>query len=745
MTLSRGQRLALGHMEAIEAASDGAVDVEANPPTIEGGTLTLTVGMRTDGCAWKEGGVRLRQRESVEFLIPASFPLSPPTVRTPHKRFAKLHHVQWSRQICLYLSPEAEFNPSDGMFGVFQRWRDWLKAAAAGELDPADLPLHPPAVYETADERFVFYADAPGAPSSAVWLGTAFAERPYDKLGRYSVRRWGDIADDAAENEIALPAILMPTVFTFEYPTTARELVLALVGGGLRLGALIAMIQVYGRSHAEGAPMYLVVGAPMRRKAEGAPLRFHLTVWKLDGAFMDDLVARLGAETDEKTADDTFIEWVASAPAVWCRVFDVRPEVTEPRDKRAPSAWLRGKSVLLLGCGALGGPVAEAVVRAGAAKLDLLDKGIVKPGLLVRQMYDDRWVGYGKALATQRKLERIGLGTEVRSFSDAIIGGPPAGLKWYDYDLIIDATASTRVRFTLEAGLSAGGPPLISMVVGASATRGLVTVRGAEFPGGPLTLDRSAYGALTRSPGGLVFRDEFFPKQAAGELFFPEPGCSDPTFTGGYVDVAGLSMTLFQHALAFLSKDPHRQGFSAAVPFASSSRSILAFLPPPSVQTDGRSGFRICVSRTAQALIDAILKRDARRLGAGVETGGLLFGAIDEVANTVWIDQAFGPPPDSDQSPSGFVCGTEGVHELAAKVVDDSGGRTSFVGMWHSHPVSAGSPSETDMAAMIKTLALADAAPRFSVMGIVGHAASQPDLRCFVFSRAEMRKLAVTL
>ena len=121
--------------------------------------------------------------------------------------------------------------------------------------------------------------------------------------------------------------------------------------------------------------------------------------------------------------------------------------------------------------------------------------------------------------------------------------------------------------------------------------------------------------------------------------------------------------------------------------------------------------------------------------------GGLLFGAVDEVANTIWIDQAFGPPPDSDQSPSGFVCGTEGVHQIAAKVTDYSGGRTSFVGMWHSHPVSAGSPSETDIAAMIETLALAETAPRYSVMAIVGHAASAPDLRCHVFSRAEMRKL----
>ena len=53
------------------------------------------------------------------------------------------------------------------------------------------------------------------------------------------------------------------------------------------------------------------------------------------------------------------------------RVLENRPEITRRRDEGSPPAWLAGKRVLVLGCGALGAPAAEACVRAGAAALHL--------------------------------------------------------------------------------------------------------------------------------------------------------------------------------------------------------------------------------------------------------------------------------------------------------------------------------------------------------------------------------------
>ena len=78
---------------------------------------------------------------------------------------------------------------------------------------------------------------------------------------------------------------------------------------------------------------------------------------------------------------------------------EARPEVTIRRDSGTPAAWLAGKRVLVLGCGALGAPAAEICVRAGAAEVTVADNGIVRPGILVRQPYQDADIGQYKAIA----------------------------------------------------------------------------------------------------------------------------------------------------------------------------------------------------------------------------------------------------------------------------------------------------------------------------------------------------------
>jgi molybdopterin/thiamine biosynthesis adenylyltransferase len=70
--------------------------------------------------------------------------------------------------------------------------------------------------------------------------------------------------------------------------------------------------------------------------------------------------------------------------------------------------------VLGIGCGALGGPIAEFCVRAGAAEVSTIDNDIVTPGILVRQPYTDADIGLPKALALAARLNRIRLDQPVR-------------------------------------------------------------------------------------------------------------------------------------------------------------------------------------------------------------------------------------------------------------------------------------------------------------------------------------------
>jgi integrative and conjugative element protein (TIGR02256 family) len=94
------------------------------------------------------------------------------------------------------------------------------------------------------------------------------------------------------------------------------------------------------------------------------------------------------------------------------------------------------------------------------------------------------------------------------------------------------------------------------------------------------------------------------------------------------------------------------------------------------------------------------IERTAERLGAGHETGGVLYGERDDALKTVWVDEASEPLPDSQFSSTSFLCGIEGVAECDAHLRRMSGGRRGFIGTWHTHPGGPCQPSHVDIQAM---------------------------------------------
>ena len=116
-----------------------------------------------------------------------------------------------------------------------------------------------------------------------------------------------------------------------------------------------------------------------------------------------------------------------------------------------------------------------------------------------------------------------------------------------------------------------------------------------------------------------------------------------------------------------------------------------------------------------------------------------MFGEIDDALQEIWIDSVSGPPPDSRASPDQFLCGTAGTKQMAAARLKASGGSSRFVGIWHTHPVSRGSPSDDDLRAMVTLLHFQDVTPRHVVMLILGFAATRPVENYYLFRRNEFR------
>lgn len=746
---SGGQAWAFEQLNEIAARSNGSLEiVEVTEPAREDFPLTVTVSVHCAGYRYEEGGIPYRPRERLLIDIPSTFPLKVPSLSFTHDRYASFPHVQWGHSICLYQSPEMEWQPEDGMYGFAKRMDDWLRAGAANELEPIGLPMHPPVAY-AADEYFVV---VPTQNTPAVtppwWHG--FAKITDESK---SVVHLGDwiTTDQFVGNERVAPVILLPGDMPFEYPTTVAKLRSVLQERGVSLEIIRLLLTMGALANPENKPLIFILGAAMRGVSGGEKLQ-HLAAWHLNADEALELRNTYRAATPENPVDEAwFVEWAARAGINWCSVLEDRPEIVMARDCSTSAQFWRGRHVAILGCGAIGSMLAMLLARAGVAKLQLYDKAVVKPGLLVRQVFDHHQVGYTKVSASRNNVRYISKRIEVEDFHKDILGilkDDATRSTLFEADVVINATASRRVASALEFHLREWPmthPPIASMAVGHRADAAVMTLAQAAVPGVAYDLDRRLKLGFANSGSGEAFLDEFWPNRPVTDrLFQPEPGCSDPTFVGSAADMAILSARMLNVLSEWLDKGDAKQarGFGMRV---TQTPNVVATVPHEAefcwpadeVSADLQRGYQIRLSPAAKQQMLTWMKKSERNCGRDVETGGILFGQIDDFLKFIWVTAASGPPPDSIASRTEFVCGTRGVVAMNAELVTRTRGAASFIGMWHTHPGSVPKPSSTDRAAMRKLLGSPDFDGRQFVMLIIGGYAATPTIAGSLFKRDE--------
>ena len=536
---------------------------------------------------------------------------------------------------------------------------------------------------------------------------------------------------------------------SFEYPDRAAALVEALGSVGVPRSELFEAIGVVAAVNGELArqaacdppDFHLLVGTPSRRLSEGI-LRQHLVCWRFDelGRLVAQNLIWAGSDDDDLArlgdlAHNVLPDWMAGAETSWVTVMEDRDEVTIRRDAATSTSAVRGRRVLILGCGALGAPIAEFCVRAGAAGVQVVDNDVVTPGVLVRQPYNDGDIGVAKATTLAARLNLIRRDQPVT----AVVGSAESilaeGLAPPEFDLVVDATADAVVSSLIELrrrDARPEWPPVLSMMIGHDAQRGIVAVakRGATGAGRHIfrRLAMAARGQYSETLDDIG--DDLFPREQRTALFQPEPGCSSPTFVGSSAQLAALSGQMFDTALRVLAADepsePAAPMTAAAVRIdgthdgkAKSATTNLAW-SNDLLTVDDESGYEVRITQQALAGMRTEVRRGARVRGAKIETGGLLLGGVDHACRCIWIDEVSGPPPDSLLSEVHFDHGVEGVEELVSYHRQRSGKLTTFVGMWHSHPLGRAEPSPTDEAAMSALVTPISGGPSRALVLIVG-------------------------
>ena len=757
MTLSEGQRIALAQLRRI-------ADTDQSPVRIIGvdddlyldASLKIDITLDCKGYERIEGGLPLHDRESVALSIPAEFPFSPPSVDTAHTRFRGFGHVQWGQSLCVYLSTETQWIPSQGMFGFLAQLDEWFRRGARNELDHPEGPLHPPVAYSVASTAICVNADTPGR-NAWPWFGAAVISQP--KPGLVQVDAWLPI-HTVPSDVLFAPTVLLDFELPFEYPRTVHHLLNYLESRANLGHRLLAHLMLVSESVAAGTPLYVGIGAPSRGIAGDVhQRRQHLTFWEIEAADVAKLRAASTAcqfgnrykgqdvpAVIQELVDsmwETLFTWRSEARVRWCRVIENRPEIITRRDEGTPMDWFRGKRVALWGCGAIGGLIAEHLTRTGVAQLTLYDWDCVTPGVLVRQNFSAIDTNETKAAALARRLQSIAPSVAVTAKVENIISETLTRTDWdTDIDLVIDATASLRVRSKLEAVLKVHERhiPVASVMISATAQHAVAVIVPPAYQAGPLDVLRRLGLAAVTSEWLSGWAKAFWTSDGIEGLRQPEPGCSDPTFVASHADVAGLSA----RALNALAETLVDSGDTA-------SGFLISQLPD---DREHRFRFRpdirwmadeIDFRMSANAWRDMCgwIRAGTRERSAEHETGGLLFGEFDDTLGIAWVTNVSGPPRDSSFSAEHFVCGTHGTRELCEDYKERTQQIVRYIGTWHSHPVDPAEPSNTDYAGIGTMFASAPNDGAHQLMVIVGHATEpQPQLGAYTF---EKRALAAHL
>ena len=72
------------------------------------------------------------------------------------------------------------------------------------------------------------------------------------------------------------------------------------------------------------------------------------------------------------------------------------------------------------------------------------------------------------------------------------------------------------------------------------------------------------------------------------------------------------------------------------------------------------------------------------------ETGGVLIGTHDLSRRIVYVVDVVPSPPDSEEWPTLYIRGAEGLKDEVMSISDSTAGSLGYVGEWHTHPDGAG-------------------------------------------------------
>jgi proteasome lid subunit RPN8/RPN11 len=762
--LPEGQKEALGALRSLANVSDGALTVDLDYLELNDGALMVRIYLSVASLLSSEGDVEssegdveLEDWEPIDVIILKDFPYQPPIAWGARDDFPELPHQALGSGFCVRVE-DNNWDPTAGMpgflRGVIETYRRIARGTLQGHLQawrPLDDCYH-------GDGCAVIRADLEATGSAEPGASFGWAAGIPVNENRIDIIEWLDVgdgtraADDLTKvlagalarskakspDALLVPAVIAATPIAMEYFhswTRLRDGMQQQGVDGTRLLAHLAISATINQSQSEGharAAVLFRVGADTEPAAAGSDARFAVAQLTQDDA---DRLLRIDTTQGDAASRDRMREEFLESPVRWVRVYDGRPEWVLRRTAERPTSKLAGAKILLLGCGGLGAPIAEHCVRSGADCVRIVDSGLVSPGVLSRQPYEDADIGKPKAEVLANRLGRIRSENKVTWLvTDIVDSDVFSASELHQYDLVIDATANRSVAVKIERSQRDqrdDWPTLVTVAISQRATHGVAAVTPPGTIGAGIDLLRRLGLKTCMSTAlGDVYA-AFFPAEAQKLNFRPDPSCSDTTFIGSTTDISALAAQLLDSALDRLDLQPDASGGRPPSRSLSIVRlgngddlkaaRVVLDMPPDRVVMDSKQKYEVRVDEDAMEAMREHIRAsvNGRTPGAG-HTGGLLLGQFDSACRVVWVSQATGLPPGSAITPLKIELGMEKARDYLDDRSSRSGGMLALIGFWHNHPEGSAAPSDVDQATMQELVARPQWGPAPALLLVLG-------------------------
>lgn len=344
------------------------------------------------------------------------------------------------------------------------------------------------------------------------------------------------------------------------------------------------------------------------------------------------------------------------------------------------------RNIAVLGCGSLGSKIALHLARNGNQPFLCIDKDIFLPHNNARHGLTFTFFQNKAELLSHSLHSVTGQGCEISKEAVAT--------DYYNSKMIIDSTASFTVRSFLMG--NENFPPIISAGLYDRGKSGLLLVESKSRKARLCDLWAHLY-LMTRNDSEI--RQMLFASQN-NEISIGQ-SCSSNTLI-----MSDAIISLYAAICSLQIQKILEDGFPETGKILLMKQGDIGDLSVEKYDIPDSIVIRSLCPKNWQTRLSYALEKRMRELSIRKqpnETGGVLLGSVFLNAKTIVISDILDAPPDSIETRTEFVLGTEGLETQIKDIERKTNGKVTYLGTWHSHPFGGGT-SETDKKTSTKLL-----------------------------------------